>query len=112
VDTIPRQKGVNAAQPAVWKGGELAKRTGLSVRTLHYYEEIGLLSPAQRTEAGHRLYAAGDVVRLQQIKSLRQLGFGLKEIQAGPDRTDFSGQRVIQLHIKAKGANRTAARAL
>ena len=86
-------------RPVVWKVGELAKRTGVSVRTLHYYEEIGLLSPSQRTEAGHRLYAAGDVVRLQQIKSLRQLGFTLKEIRDCLYRTDFSAQRVIQLHI-------------
>ena len=59
---------------AVWKVGELAERTGLSVRTLHYYDEIGLLSPSRRTAAGHRLYTAGDVVRLQQIRSLKQPG--------------------------------------
>jgi DNA-binding transcriptional MerR regulator len=99
VDTIARQKGVNAVRPASWKVGRLAKQTGLSVRTLHYYEEIGLLSPSRRTEAGHRLYAASDVVRLQQITSLRQLGFTLKEIRAYLNRPNFSAQRVIQLHI-------------
>ena len=50
--------------PAAWKVGELAKRTELSVRALHYYEEISLLSPLRRAEADHRLYCAGDVVRL------------------------------------------------
>lgn len=65
----------------VWKVGELAEQTGLSVRTLHYYDEIGLLTPSQRTASGHRLYAPGDVIRLQQIKSLRQLGFPLEEIR-------------------------------
>jgi DNA-binding transcriptional MerR regulator len=53
-------------QPAALKVGELAKQTGLSVRTLHYYDEIDLLSPSRRNEAGHRLYTAGDVVRLRQ----------------------------------------------
>jgi DNA-binding transcriptional MerR regulator len=39
----------------LWRVGELAKRTGVSVRTLHWYEEIGLMAPSQRSEAGHRL---------------------------------------------------------
>jgi DNA-binding transcriptional MerR regulator len=57
------------------KVGELARRTGLTVRTLHHYDEIGLLNPSLHTEAGYRLYTAGDVARLQQVLSLRQLGF-------------------------------------
>ncbi|MCH7995122.1 MAG: MerR family transcriptional regulator, partial [Planctomycetes bacterium] len=65
----------------LWKVGELATQTGVSVRTLHDYDEIGLLSPSQRTGSGHRLYGADDVVRLQQIKSCRQLGFSLAEIR-------------------------------
>ena len=51
------------------KVGELAKRAGTSVRTLHYYDEIGLLSPSHHTASGHRLYDANDVARLQQIHS-------------------------------------------
>lgn len=50
--------------------GDLAKQTGVSVRTLHYYNEIGLLSPSGRTESGYRLYATPDIMRLQQIVSL------------------------------------------
>ena len=96
MDTVSRQKGAGAA---TWKVGELARRTGLSVRTLRYYDEIGLLSPARRTEAGHRLYAAGDVARLQQIKSLRALGFGLEEIRACLQGPGFSALRVVELHI-------------
>ena len=69
------------------------------MRTLRYYDEIGLLSPARRTEAGHRLYAAGDVARLQQIKSLRALGFGLEEIRACLRGPGFSPLRVVELHI-------------
>jgi DNA-binding transcriptional MerR regulator len=86
-------------RPVAWKVGELAKRTGLSVRALHYYDEIGLLSPSQRTGSGHRLYTAGDVVRLQRIKSLQYLGFTLREVRECLDRPDFPLQRVIQLHL-------------
>jgi MerR family transcriptional regulator, thiopeptide resistance regulator len=93
------QKEVNILRPTTWKVGQLAKQTGLSVRTLHYYDEIGLLSPSQRTEAGHRLYTATDVVRLQQIKSLRYLGFDLEEIRDCLDRPGFSVQQVIELHL-------------
>lgn len=99
MDTNAWRKGVDASWPATWKIGELAERTGLSVRTLHYYDEIGLLSPSGRTEAGHRLYAAGDVIRLQQIKSLRHLGFSLEEVRDCLDRPDFPLRRVVQLHL-------------
>ncbi len=85
---------------AAMKVGELAKRTGVSVRTLHHYDEIGLLSPSRRTEAGHRLYADGEIVRLQQIVSLRQLGFSLEEIRECLARPAFSPQRVIDLHLE------------
>jgi DNA-binding transcriptional MerR regulator len=80
--------------------GELARRAGLTVRTLHHYDEIGLLSPPVRTESGHRLYGAADVERLQQIVSLRQLGFPLDEIGAllaGPDTPIL---RVIEMQIE------------
>ena len=48
--------------------GELAKRTGLTVRALHHYDEIGLLTPSHRTAAGYRLYDGRDVVRLQHLE--------------------------------------------
>lgn len=83
----------------VWKVGELAEQTGLSVRTLHHYDEIGLLRPSRRSGAGHRLYTAGDVVRLQQIKSLRQLGFSLEQIRNVLDGEEHSPVRVIRLHL-------------
>ena len=67
MDATVRQSGVEEA----WRVGELAREAGLSVRALHYYDEIGLLSPSRRTDSGHRLYTAGDVVRLQRIKSLQ-----------------------------------------
>jgi MerR family transcriptional regulator, thiopeptide resistance regulator len=81
------------------KVGELARRTGLTIRTLHHYDEIGLLKPSLHTESGHRLYTAGDVARLQQVLSLRQLGFSLEEARACLDRPDFSPPEVIRLHV-------------
>jgi DNA-binding transcriptional MerR regulator len=79
--------------------GELARRTGLTVRTLHHYDAIGLLRPSLHTEAGYRLYTAGDVARLQQILSLRQLGFSLEEVRDCLDRPGFSPLEVIDLHV-------------
>ncbi len=78
--------------------GELAKRTGLTVRTLHHYDGIGLLSPSHRTAAGYRLYDAKDVVRLQQIVSLRQLGLSLEEIREFLARPGTSAKQVVTLH--------------
>lgn len=81
------------------KVGELARRTGLTIRTLHHYDEIGLLRPSQHSEAGYRLYTAGDVARLQQVLSLRQLGFSLEEVRGCLDRPGFSPLETIRLHI-------------
>ena len=80
------------------KIGDLAKQTGLSIRTLHYYDEIGLLSPSHRTDVGYRLYSNRDIIRLQQIVSLRQLGFSLKEIHECLKNPDLSLQQTIDLH--------------
>jgi DNA-binding transcriptional MerR regulator len=80
------------------KVGELARRSGLTVRTLDHYDEIGLLKPSLHTEAGHRLYTAGDVARLQQVLSLRQLGFSLEEVRDCLDRPGFSPLEIIGLH--------------
>ncbi len=82
------------------KVGELAARTGVSVRALHYYEEIRLLVPSHRTSSGHRLYGAEDVVRLQQIKSLRALGFTLDEVGALLRAPGYSPVRVIEDHLR------------
>lgn len=68
--------------------GRVAQLTGVTVRTLHHYDEIGLLPPSERTGAGYRRYAAADLERLQQILGYRELGFPLEEIAtilADPD---------------------------
>ena len=62
------------------KVGELATRTGLTVRTLHHYDSIGLLKPSARTDAGYRLYNQEDVARLHTIQSLRHLGLSLADV--------------------------------
>lgn len=85
--------------PPPWKVGALAKRTGVSVRALHHYDELGLLSPSHRSASGYRLYTAADVVRLQQIRSLRMLGFSLEQSREFLDRPDTTPDRVLQLHI-------------
>ena len=82
-----------------WKVGALARQTGLTVRTLHHYDEIGLLAPSHRTGAGHRLYTADDLARLLQILSLRQLGLSLEDIRESLARPESSLQRVLGLHI-------------
>jgi DNA-binding transcriptional MerR regulator len=63
-----------------WRIGELADATGLTVRTLHHYEHIGLLAPATRTEGRQRLYDEHDVRRLYRIRALRDLGLSLADI--------------------------------
>jgi MerR family transcriptional regulator, thiopeptide resistance regulator len=68
--------------------GQLAERSGVTVRTLHHYDEIGLLRPSARSAAGYRLYSAGDLVRLQHVVVYRRLGFALDEIGALLDDPD------------------------
>lgn len=69
--------------------GEVAELTGVSVRTLHHYDRMGLLRPQRRTAAGYRLYGEQELLRLQQILTLRYLGFPLKRIGELLDRPDF-----------------------
>jgi MerR family transcriptional regulator, thiopeptide resistance regulator len=83
----------------LWKVGELASRTGMSVRALHHYDEIGLLSPSLRTPSGHRLYQQADIARLQQIQSLRLMGIPLEEVKQLLDGAAISPREVIELHL-------------
>ena len=62
------------------KVGELARRSGLTVRTLHHYDSIGLLTPSGRSDAGYRLYNRDDVARLHQVQALRRFGMTLADI--------------------------------
>ncbi|GID96289.1 MerR family transcriptional regulator [Amorphoplanes digitatis] len=60
--------------------GHVAELAGVTVRTLHHYDEIGLVRPSSRTAAGYRAYSAGDVERLREVLAYRRLGFGLREV--------------------------------
>ncbi len=62
--------------------GEVAELAHVTVRTLHHYDELGLLAPSERSESGYRLYSYDDVARLQEILIWRQLGFSLAEIKS------------------------------
>jgi DNA-binding transcriptional MerR regulator len=84
----------------VWKIGELARRTGLTVRSLHHYDEIGLLSPAERSDGGHRVYDEADVQRLYRIVSLRSLGFPLDAIAQALDSQAFDPKAAVDDHLR------------
>ena len=83
------------------KVGELARHTGLTVRTLHHYDAIGLLAPSARSEAGYRLYDAADVARLHAIQALRHLGLALAEIGPLLDGSEAAPQRIIEQQMHA-----------
>lgn len=80
--------------------GELARRTGLTVRTLRHYDEIGLLTPGERTDSEHRLYSEADLRTLQQIQSLKAIGLPLGQIRAVLQTPGHDPQRVIEEHIR------------
>ncbi len=61
--------------------GEVAERIGLSLRTIRYYEEVGLIRPSARSQGGFRLYTDYDVSRLQLVKDMKPLGFSLDEMR-------------------------------
>ena len=71
-----------ATTVALYQAQEFAERSGVTVRTLHHYDRLGLLKPSRYTEAGYRLYGERDFARLQQIVMLKFIGLPLKEIKA------------------------------
>ncbi len=82
-----------------FKIGELAKMTGLTVRALHHYDEIGLLSPSYRTQAGHRLYQEKDIQKLQEIMLLQLMRFSLAEIKICLEGNELSLQDMAKAHL-------------
>ena len=65
-----------------YRAGQFARKAAVSIRTLRYYDQEGLLAPSRYSEAGYRLYTDADLVNLQQILALKFLGFSLDEIKA------------------------------
>jgi DNA-binding transcriptional MerR regulator len=78
--------------------GELAQHAGVTVRTLHHYDELGLLTPSERTTGGHRLYGAADVERLYRLLALRNLGLPLEEIGPLLERED-GVEKTVRRHL-------------
>ncbi|WP_040950283.1 MerR family transcriptional regulator [Gorillibacterium massiliense] len=83
-----------------WKVGDLAKLTGQTVRTLRFYDQISLFSPSGQTESGHRLYDESDLMRLQQILSLKELDLSLDEIESVLSGERFSPVEIVNLQIE------------
>jgi DNA-binding transcriptional MerR regulator len=81
------------------KIGELAARAGLTVRTLHHYDSIGLLTPSARSDAGYRLYGRDDVARLHQVQTLRSFGMALADIGAYLDSPGVSPLSIVARQI-------------
>lgn len=80
------------------KVSEVAKLTGVTVRTLHYYDEIGLLKPSKVTAAGYRLYSNADLEILQQILFFRELDFPLSDIREIMLNPTYSRETALQNH--------------
>ena len=89
---------------------EVARITGVSVRALHHYDQIGLLVPKERSDAGYRVYDEDDLLRLQQILLGRELGLALEEIRRSLDDPHFDHRRALlaqkrQLQARARRAD-------
>jgi MerR family transcriptional regulator, thiopeptide resistance regulator len=96
-----------------WSIGDLARASGVTIRTLYYYDEIGLVSASERTPSGHRRYSGDDVRRLYRVRALTQLGLSLEEVAAVLDRgtEDLSTLRnllhaqLADLEVRARQLN-------
>src|SRR5579883_1135100 len=88
------------AQKSLWKVSEFAELVGVSVRALHHYDDLGLLKPSYRSDKGYRLYTPEDLIKLQLVKSLQQLGFSLDQIKHSLANPNFSLLEVIPQHIQ------------
>ncbi|MFB9877804.1 MerR family transcriptional regulator [Planobispora siamensis] len=89
--------------PEAFTIGELSARTGTPVRTIRYWSDIGALPPAGRSEGGYRLYDAGSVARLELVRTLRELGLGLRDVRRVLER-ETTVAAVAAVHIKALDA--------
>jgi len=83
--------------------GEIAKKMGVPISTLHYYDKEGVLSPTLESEGGRRLYTHKDIVKLSQIQAMKHLGFSLKDIKARLPATDTPEEVSNILSKHAKG---------
>jgi DNA-binding transcriptional MerR regulator len=87
----------------LYQASEFARLTGVTVRTLHHYDRLGLLKPTGRTSAGYRLYSERDFARLQQIVTLKFIGLPLKQIKSLLDRNALDLQTTLRLQREILG---------
>lgn len=90
------QTGTGEPPRRDWSVTEVAEMAGVTVRTLHHYDDIGLLPPAGRSDGGHRRYGASQLQRLHRIVLYRELGFTLDEVCALLDADSFTARRLLQ----------------
>lgn len=83
--------------------GQLSKKTGVTVRTLDYYDEIDLLKPSSTTEGGNRLYDDDDVLRLQQVLALKYMGFSLEQVKENLDESIATWEQSIEQQLEMVG---------
>ena len=88
-----------------YKTGDIAKRAGVTVRTMQYYDSIGLLHPSLVDEKGYRFYSDEDMVRLQKILCLKELGFGLEDIRTMTATDSYTSIKEA-LHYQIKALDR------
>ncbi|RAJ69279.1 DNA-binding transcriptional MerR regulator [Streptomyces sp. Amel2xB2] len=91
------------AHPESLTIGQLADRTGVSVRTIRHWSDVGVLTPDGRSAGGYRLYGAGSVARLELVRTLRELGFGLDEVSRVL-RSEATVAEVASVHVAALDA--------
>lgn len=90
-----------APNPDLLTVGEVASLARVSVRTLHHYDDIGLLPPARRTAAGYRLYGPAELERLHQILLFRELGLALEDVAGLLDQSGEERRRALLTHRTA-----------
>jgi MerR family transcriptional regulator, thiopeptide resistance regulator len=104
----------SSPQPVALRIGDVAARSGMTVRTLRYYEEIGLVTPTGRTEAGYRLYGSEQIEHLYRISMLRSLGLALDAVRAaledGSDLRDLMDNHLAALDARLDAQRRQRSR--
>lgn len=107
----PRRAAPAAPQP--WRIGEVAKLTGLTTRTLRYWEEMGLLAPSDRRESGERLYSDADIARVSRIRDLQDLlGFSLSEVRTVLDVEEVEVLDRVRGELRGRAVSKARRREL
>ncbi len=92
--------------------GEVARLAGVSVRALHHYDELGLLSPSARSEAGYRIYGEADLEKLQQVLFFRELGFALEEVGRIVNDPSFDRREALRMQREQLSQRKTRLEAM